>query len=190
MSDSEISEFEEIDPNEFDTISDVSDEMDPEFDDETEEIDSSESMEDSEADELPLLSSSYRDSSACDLALYSESEVLAYGSHPPQPPDGTKRVSRNWLTTYEMVRLIGIRTAELNGGAASVLQGVENLETTQIAHLEIKHRRAPLMICRHLPGDIKEYWKLSELENYVSDTVVDRVYFVPEEQEAAIMSRN
>jgi DNA-directed RNA polymerase subunit K/omega len=77
-----------------------------------------------------------------------------------------KRMSKNILTKYEKTQLIGVRTEQLAYGAPTTLTTEDEESCTnvkEIAELEFQKKIIPLIICRHLPNKIKEYWRLDEL---------------------------
>lgn len=205
MSDSDggdSGEYELIDSEDLDSVEELEeleDDLDPSEDEDLSEPEQigSENEDSSEEGSLELdydlpstTMESDRDRETTNLRLLSENEIVVRNTQFPTTVKDEERCSRDWLTMYELVRMIGTRTAELNGGAAPVIQGVEDLENTQIAHLEIKYGRCPIGITRHLPGGRVEHWKLSELKNYVSDEIVDSAYYVPELQEREIAAKN
>lgn len=79
-----------------------------------------------------------------------------------QDPD--KRVTKNFMTIYERVRLLGERAKQLSLGAKPMIKGVENLNPKDVAKLELENKVIPLIIIRTLPNGVKEKWKVNELE--------------------------
>jgi len=69
------------------------------------------------------------------------------------------------LTKYERARIIGMRTVQLNNGAAPLVDVPDTLlDNTIIAEKELVVKKIPFIICRPLPDGRKEYWKLEDLE--------------------------
>ena len=82
---------------------------------------------------------------------------------------GEERVTRNKLTRYELVRIIGERTKQLSMGAKPLIQikkDSEEMEYKEIAIEEIKLNMIPLKIKRLVltnDGYQHEIWKVNEL---------------------------
>ena len=78
---------------------------------------------------------------------------------------GDARITRNMLTRYEMVRIIGERTKQLSMGAKSLIKmnkETEELTYKEIAIEELKLNMIPFKIKRpHY--DSYEIWKVEEL---------------------------
>jgi len=78
--------------------------------------------------------------------------------------DSEKRVTKNFMTVYERVRLLGERAKQISLGAKPMIKNVQHLNPKEIAKLELEHKVLPLIIIRTLPNGLKEKWKISELE--------------------------
>jgi DNA-directed RNA polymerase subunit K/omega len=78
--------------------------------------------------------------------------------------DPDKRITKNYMTIYERVRLLGERAKQLSLGAKPMIKNVENLNPKDIAKLELENKVIPLIIIRTLPNGVKERWKVTELE--------------------------
>lgn len=78
---------------------------------------------------------------------------------------GDARITRNMLTRYEMVRIIGERTKQLSMGAKALIKmnkETEELTYKELAIEELKLNMLPFKIKRpHY--DSYEIWKLEEL---------------------------
>lgn len=74
------------------------------------------------------------------------------------------RISRNILTKYEMVRLIGTRAKQISDGSKVFVKYDGVKSAIELAELEIKYKMLPLKIKRPLPNGKYEIWKISELE--------------------------
>ncbi len=69
------------------------------------------------------------------------------------------------LTKYERARIIGMRTVQLNNGAAPLIEVPDTLlDNVIIAEKELAAKKIPFILCRPLPDGRKEYWKLEDLE--------------------------
>jgi DNA-directed RNA polymerase subunit K/omega len=76
------------------------------------------------------------------------------------------RISKNKLTKYEFVRIIGERTKQLTMGAKPLIKikkESENLEYNEIAIEELKLNMIPFKIKRLVNGNY-EIWELNELD--------------------------
>ena len=72
------------------------------------------------------------------------------------------RITKNYMTIYEMVRILGERTKQLNMGAKPLIKNHKTLTYDQIAIEELKHNMIPYKIKRPINGKY-EIWKISEL---------------------------
>lgn len=100
-----------------------------------------------------------------------------YGKMQWRRVDDSDRVSEPYLTYYEIVRILGERSQQLNFGATPLIKGTEKLTNTRIAYMELKLKMTPYIIQRRLPGKLYEEWKIEELE-MVHD-IGDPVYVPP-----------
>jgi DNA-directed RNA polymerase subunit K len=73
------------------------------------------------------------------------------------------RITKNRLTKYEMVRILGERTLQLTMGAKPLVKNYENLDYYKIAEEELKLNMTPFKIKRILPNKRYEIWTLDEL---------------------------
>jgi DNA-directed RNA polymerase subunit K/omega len=76
----------------------------------------------------------------------------------------SSRLTKPFLTKYEKVRLISVRSKQLAQGAKPLIKNISGLSATEIAMLELKNKVIPLIIERPVPNVGIERWKLSELE--------------------------
>jgi len=74
------------------------------------------------------------------------------------------RITRNKLTKYEMVRILGERTKQLTMGAKPLVKNIEGLPYDIIAEEELKLNMIPFKIKRPLPNGKVEIWTLDELD--------------------------
>ncbi len=77
----------------------------------------------------------------------------------------SKRISKNKLTRYEFVRIIGERIQQLTKGAKPLIKkakGSEDLTYKEIAIEELKSNMIPFKI-RRFVKDHYEIWKIDEL---------------------------
>lgn len=75
------------------------------------------------------------------------------------------RITRPFLTKYELVRIIGTRRKQLSLGAKPMIKIEGNLSINEIVEEEIKNNMIPFKIKRPLPDSNKiEIWDFSELK--------------------------
>jgi DNA-directed RNA polymerase subunit K/omega len=92
---------------------------------------------------------------------------FAQSNQPNVKPEELKkedRITRNKLTKYEMVRILGERTKQLTMGAKPLIKNIENLPYDVIAEEELKLNMIPFKIKRPLPNGKVEIWTLDELD--------------------------
>ena len=79
------------------------------------------------------------------------------------------RITREFYTKYESVRLLGTRIHQLADGAKPLVS-LDGLKTSHprflefVALREIEQRKLPLLINRHLPNGDEELWSTQDLE--------------------------
>ena len=71
------------------------------------------------------------------------------------------KTTPNFLTKYERVRILGIRTKQLQLGARPLIDATGLLSEREIALKELELRRLPLIVRRHVAGRTED-WKLSD----------------------------
>lgn len=77
--------------------------------------------------------------------------------------DPSKNTTKNILTKYEKVKIIGIRTVQLARGAEPVVEWEGEFDAKKIAIQELMERKLPFMISRKLPNGSREYYRLDDL---------------------------
>jgi len=77
---------------------------------------------------------------------------------------GKDRKTNARLTKYEMVRIIGERTKQLNMGAKPLVKNIQDIPYDKVAMEELKLNMIPFKIKRPLPNNKTEIWELSELD--------------------------
>jgi DNA-directed RNA polymerase subunit K/omega len=128
----------------------VDNENEGDDDDEIEtEDESKETKDDSDSDELPEL---------FDINQNNNISVK------PEELKKEDRITRNKLTKYEMVRILGERTKQLTMGAKPLIKNIEGLSYDIIAEEELKLNMIPYKIKRPLPNGKVEIWTLDELD--------------------------
>lgn len=80
-------------------------------------------------------------------------------------PENNK--TKNILTKYEQVKIIGLRAEQLQRGSPPAIKfkvDEDNpFDPRAIAHEELKQRKIPFMICRKLSDGSLEYWRLDDM---------------------------
>lgn len=78
--------------------------------------------------------------------------------------DPTKNTTRNFLTKYERVKIIGLRAEQLQRGASPYVDfDAKAFDPIEIANKELEARKLPFMVARTLPNGEKEYWRLEDM---------------------------
>ena len=77
--------------------------------------------------------------------------------------DKENRITKNIMTSYERVRVLGIRSKQITMGAKVLIKCDESLSAMEKAKLELETGMTPLKIKRTLPNNKFEIWKISEL---------------------------
>lgn len=77
--------------------------------------------------------------------------------------DPTKNITKNILSKYEKVKIIGLRAEQLQRGAIPNVPVNDPFDPRDLAHEELKQNKLPFMICRTLPNGKKEYWRLDDM---------------------------
>ena len=79
--------------------------------------------------------------------------------------DPNKNKTKNILSKYERVKIIGIRAEQLQRGSPPFVQLTENeqFDARKIAYEELRQKKLPMMICRKLSDGTKEYWRLDDM---------------------------
>jgi DNA-directed RNA polymerase subunit K/omega len=83
------------------------------------------------------------------------------------------RITRNFLTKYEAVRIIGERTKQLVMGAKPLISNYSEFSYEQIAVEELKLNMIPFKIRRPVGNNKYEIWNLNELRKDHLQSVID-----------------
>ena len=95
-----------------------------------------------------------------------DTEEVGIEDDKPVITDKTKRISKNKMTRYEFVRIIGERVKQLTMGAKPMIRQSKKSESftfTEIAIEELKLNMTPFKIRRPLK-DHYEIWSIDELD--------------------------
>lgn len=74
------------------------------------------------------------------------------------------RITPPYLTKYEKVRLIATRYMQISNNAPVMVDVQDETDPYAIVLLELREKKIPLIIRRHLPSGEFEDWELRELE--------------------------
>jgi DNA-directed RNA polymerase I, II, and III subunit RPABC2 len=77
--------------------------------------------------------------------------------------DASKNVTRNILSKYEKVKILGLRAEQLQRGAQPYIDVIQPFNPLEVAKQELYERKIPFMVCRKLSNGVKEYWRLDDL---------------------------
>lgn len=76
-----------------------------------------------------------------------------------------ERITTHFLTKYERARILGTRALQISMGAPPLVDVGGESDPLMIAHKELKEKKIPITIRRHLPDGSYEDWTLPELTN-------------------------
>lgn len=91
-----------------------------------------------------------------------------------------ERSTDNFLTEYEKIRILGIRTKQIIMGSKPMVKYNQILNPFELAKFELKNKSTPLIIKRVLPNNKFELWKLNELnlkEGIYLEEFINKLYF-------------
>ncbi len=79
--------------------------------------------------------------------------------------DPSKNKTKNILTKYERVKIVGLRSEQLQRGADPYVDFDTSKEFNprEVAMEELRQRKLPFMIKRPLPDGSCEYWRLDDM---------------------------
>lgn len=77
--------------------------------------------------------------------------------------DPAKNTTKNILTKYEKVKILGIRCEQLQRGNEPLIKWDKEFSPREIALEELRQRKIPFMIRRKLPDGAFEYYRLDDL---------------------------
>jgi DNA-directed RNA polymerase subunit K/omega len=142
---------------------------DPEDPDDTEDPEDPEDTEDPEDLEGPKKSAAVGDADSVELddndLLIVESEVDLPGitSGPRRIPD-EERVSKPFMSEFEIARVLGTRASQLARGCKSMILLKNASSHMEIAREELRLRKIPYRLIRRYPNEMFEVWRLDELQ--------------------------
>lgn len=79
--------------------------------------------------------------------------------------DPNNNKTKNILSKYEKVKIIGIRAEQLQRGSPPLvtLDEDEPFDARKLAYEELRQKKLPMMICRKLSDGTREYWRLDDM---------------------------
>lgn len=77
---------------------------------------------------------------------------------------GENRITKNTMTKYEFVRILGTRIKQLSLGASPLIKDTKNTSYHDIALEELRVGMTPIIVRRVLPNNTIEHWKVKELQ--------------------------
>ncbi len=173
-SDDDNSEEEEEDEELDEENEEVNEEVNEEDDEEDNEEINDEEVEESEEEDAKSVKSNESDDE------FKDEEKKCYSKYALPDSDDidydelfadddfkmkkNERLTKPFLSKYEMVRLLSVRAKQLAQGAKPMIKNTVGLSPKEIALLELKNKVVPLIIERPVPNSGVERWKLSELE--------------------------
>jgi DNA-directed RNA polymerase subunit K/omega len=146
-----------------------SDEEDLSLTEDPEDPEDPEDLEDAEDTEGPKKSAAAGDADSVELddndLLIVESEVDLPGitSGPRRIPD-EERVSKPFMSEFEIARVLGTRASQLARGCKSMILLKNASSHTEIAREELRLRKIPYRLIRRYPNEMFEVWRLDELQ--------------------------
>ena len=76
------------------------------------------------------------------------------------------KITRPFITKYEIVKLLATRTNQLARGAKPMIKNVDySITPKDLAKLELKEKVIPLIVLRPIPNGKSERWKITEFKN-------------------------
>lgn len=74
-----------------------------------------------------------------------------------------KKVTRKYMTKYEKARILGIRALQISMNSPLMTDPDGETDPLRIAKKELRERKIPIVIRRHLPDNTYEDWKVDEM---------------------------
>ena len=78
--------------------------------------------------------------------------------------NSSSRVTQPRINRFEKAKMLGVRSEMLANGSPTLINVPPGMSSTyEIAKLEYRQKKIPLIIKRRLPNKTFEYWKLDDL---------------------------
>lgn len=74
------------------------------------------------------------------------------------------RITTRYLTKYERARVLGTRALQLSMNAPPMVEIGDETDPLKIAMKELREKKIPIIIRRHLPDKSYEDWSIDELQ--------------------------
>jgi DNA-directed RNA polymerase I, II, and III subunit RPABC2 len=74
------------------------------------------------------------------------------------------RITTRYLTKYERARILGTRALQLSMNAPPMVEIGDETDPLKIAMKELREKKIPIIIRRHLPDKSYEDWSIDELQ--------------------------
>ena len=91
-------------------------------------------------------------------------EFLTYDKIYESLLNNKQRYSIPYLTKYEKSRIIGIRAKQISKNSPPLVDTDNLICPKEIALKELKERKIPMIIKRHMPNGNIEHWRIDELK--------------------------
>lgn len=78
--------------------------------------------------------------------------------------DKKDRITGNYLTKYDAIRIVSTRASQLQNGAPALIEVPKDVNYVELAILELKHGKTPFKLIRRLPNNEVEVFELSEMK--------------------------
>jgi len=97
------------------------------------------------------------------LLVESEVDLPGITSGPRRIPD-EERVSKPFMSEFEIARVLGTRASQLARGCKSMILLKNASSHMEIAREELRLRKIPYRLIRRYPNEMFEVWRLDELQ--------------------------
>ena len=74
-----------------------------------------------------------------------------------------KNVTKNILSKYEKVKILGLRAEQIQRGARPYVEVSLPFNALEVAKKELEQKKIPFLVCRKLSTGTKEYWRLDDM---------------------------
>jgi len=111
-----------------------------------------------------------------ELVIMDDNAEKEYAMLPLREVPKADRITKPFMTRFELARFIGLRAQQIAQGAPALIEGVSNYLPQVQSNIELVHKQTPLKVRRYLPMGWYEDWDLDELEQI---TILDDDFFLP-----------
>lgn len=178
--DKEVGNLEGIEGEEGEDVDDGEESEEPEELGESEELEEPENQDDKteENDDANNQETEYNEDGANEKdtelkddvvndCLYQYDDLIDAKNIYKQPIEVAmnQRTTDPYMTHYEKIRILGIRSKQISMGAKEMVKYDGIISAVELAKHELNNKTTPLVIKRVLPNNTYELWKISELNN-------------------------